>query len=324
MNLRIRKQFPEFELYEFSEERVISVETAISEFKDFDWDTENAKSADIIEEHAVPSIRLINERKDVFDICRGDKEKYTITFKNNGLIPRRSMTDVNGDNSVILLLKIFAVGDSQLLIKKLKTMEYHYKSSLIVDILTAFIEKQITRTNRNIQHEEYTYEFKFLPLLYKLTWSIGFFIMNPIIWVFVGSDKPFNLIGFSVMQIIFTLIALPGFLIAFNYWKNNGQWKVLFRKRDNNFIILTPQKKEVFDKRDFIKRIRTENNTNGPWSSFEYNTIVKNDGQLIHLSNILISNSKIDKLFGSLEETPEKKVFPIIRDKKSIAKQVVK
>jgi hypothetical protein len=60
MSLRIRKQYPEFEINEFTDERVITVDNAIAEFKDFDWDTENAKSAKIIEQHADPSIRLIN------------------------------------------------------------------------------------------------------------------------------------------------------------------------------------------------------------------------------------------------------------------------
>jgi hypothetical protein len=140
--------------------------------------------------------------------------------------------------------------------------------------------------------------------------------MAPIIWAFVGKDKPFNLIAFLGMQFLMTLCALPGFIISFNYWRKNGKWKVLFRKRDNKFIILTPEKQEVFDKLDFTNRIRTENNSNAPWNSFEYTTIVNNDGRQIHLSNILISNSDMDKLFGRIEETTEKKVFQIIRDKK--------
>jgi predicted restriction endonuclease len=140
--------------------------------------------------------------------------------------------------------------------------------------------------------------------------------MTPIIWAFVGQDKPFNLMAFLGMQSLMTLFALPGFIIAFNYWRKNGKWKVMFSKRDNNFIILTPEKREVFDKLDFTDRIRTENNSNAPWNSFEYTTIVNNEGRQIHLSNILISSSDMDKLFGRIEETTEKKGFQIIRDKK--------
>jgi hypothetical protein len=292
------------------------VDNAIAEFKDFDWDTENAKSAKIIEQHADPSIRLINSRKEVLDIYRGDIEKYTIEFRTSSLIPRTSATLVQGTNSVIELLKVFASGDKRLLVRKLKTMEYYYKSLLVVDIFRLLTEKQITRTSRDIQSEEYTYNFKFITLLNKLTWSLCFSFMTPIIWAFVGQDKPFNLMAFLGMQSLMTLFALPGFIIAFNYWRKNGKWKVMFSKRDNNFIILTPEKREVFDKLDFTDRIRTENNSNAPWNSFEYTTIVNNEGRQIHLSNILISSSDMDKLFGRIEETTEKKGFQIIRDKK--------
>lgn len=316
MSLRIRKQYPEFDLNEFTEERVITLEDAIVEFGDFDWDTENAKSLNIIEQHADPSIRLTNKRKEVFDIYRGDVEKYAIEFRTSSIIPRSITTVVHGRNSVIELLKIFESSDKLLLVKKLKTTEYYHKTLLVVDIFSLLTEKPITRSNLEIKSEEYIYDFKFMSLINKLTWSFLFFFMAPIIWIFVGVDKPLNLKTFIVVQLLMTLFAAPGFAIVFNYWKNNGNWKVLFRKRDNNFIILSPDKKEIFDKLDFTHRIRTENNSNAPWSSFEYTTIVKNDGKQIHFSNLLIPYSDIDKLFGRLEETTEKKVVQIIRNKK--------
>jgi hypothetical protein len=316
MSLRIRKQYPEFDINEFTEERTITVDNAVSEVRDFDWDTENAKSAKIIEQHADPLIRLINDRKEILDIYRGDKEKYNIEYRTSSLIPRTSAALVQGYNSAFELVKVFSSGDKRLLVRKLKTMEYYYKTLLIVDILRLITEKPIARTNRNIQSEEYTYDFKLITLLNKLTFSLCFLFMAPIIWGFLLKDKPFNLMAFLGMQFLMTLFALPGFIIAFNYWRKNGKWKVLFKKRDNIFIILTPEKREIFNKQDFTKRIRTENSSNAPWSSFEYTTIVMNDGRQIHLSNILIPNSDIDKFFGRIEETTEKKGFQIIQDKK--------
>ena len=68
----------------------------------------------------------------------------------------------------------------------------------------------------------------------------------------------------------------------------------------------------MFDKTDFVKRIRILNDTNAPWGTFECTTLIGNNGRQIHFSNLLISTTDIEKLFGRLEETLEKKFLPVI------------
>jgi len=137
-----------------------------------------------------------------------------------------------------------------------------------------------------------------------------------IVWgIAQTNNKPFNWSAFLGIQAFCTVFAIPAIIITINHLKKNGDWKVHFRKGDNIFFIVSSSGKEMFDKTDFIKRIRIENNSNAPWNGYEFTTLINNDGRQIHLSNLLIPSTDIEKLFGRLDETTEKRFLQIIKDR---------
>jgi len=319
MSLIFKKQYPEFEENEFTESEELTFEQTIIQVKEYDWDTENSKSEKIIEEHAEPSIRLKNNQNQILDIFRGDEEKYTLIYASGAIVPRSSTSFVSGLGSLIEIIKLFENSDKDLLIKRLKAAEYYYRTPFILDLIRRFIRGEKVRYSRETITEDYSYRIKLTTVLNKLTWSFLFFLMAPVIWLFSGNDRPFDLSAFLWVQILSSVWGIPDCVLTWNYLKKNGGWTLYFRKRENTFILVTSKSKEIFDKKDFTIRIKTENKSNAPWNSFEYTTLVKNDGRQIHLSNLLIKSSEIDKLFGRLEEKTESKGFQIIRDKEVTA-----
>jgi len=321
MSLGLRKQFPEFEMDEFTDEKLVTVDEAVNEIKTFDWTTESRKSSELIEQHAEPTIMLQNLKGDQLSIYSDDFKKFGINLKIAGFIPRSSISTVGTAESIIDIVKLLNNGDRTLLIKKLEASEYHYKMSFILNVITKFASKEKTRNSRETVRSEFLFKINLGHTVRKLFWSILFLFMAPVISLYavIIDGKEFYLELFLWMQLVLSLFALPGIIISINHWINNGHWKVYFQKGTNTFFIVTPYKKEVFDKKDFGKRIRTENSSNAPWNSFEYTTLVKSDGRQLHFSNLLVPSSDMDRLFGRIEETTEKKGFQIIKDKKITA-----
>lgn len=315
MSLIFKKQYPEFEENEYTENEEVTFEQAIIQLKDYDWDTENSKSEKIIEEHAEPSIRLKNSQNQILDIFRGDKEKYTLIYTSGTIVPRSRTSFVSGLESLNEIIKLFENSEKDQLIKRLKVGKYYHRTPFILDLIRRFIEDEKVRYSRETITEDYSYRIKLTSVLNKLTWSFLFFLMAPVIWLFAGNDRQFDLSTFLWVQILSSVWGIPGCILTWNYLKMNGGWTLYFRKRDNTFILVTSKSKEIFDKKDFTIRIKTENNSHAPWNSFEYTTLVKNDGRQIHLSNLLIKSSEIDNLFGRLEEKTESNGFQLIKDK---------
>ncbi|MBS1508143.1 MAG: hypothetical protein JSS79_16000 [Bacteroidetes bacterium] len=316
MSLKVREQFPEFEVDEFTEEKELTLDETINALKEFNWTEEYSKSVKIIEQHAEPSIWLKNQCGDKLSIYWAENNKFAIYFSPK--MRRSSTSIVNGLDQVDAVVKLFDRGERHLLLNRLRTSEYHHKTHWFLDLIQFFIHKNKTRTSREIVKEEFVYQMKNLSIIKKLTFSLLFFLMPSTIWVYsyLVNNKPFNLTAFLGIQTFMTLMATPGIIIAINHWRKNGRWNVYFRKGDNKFIIVSPTGKEIFDKVDFTKRSTTVNDSHAPWNSFEYTTLIKNTGEQIHFSNLLIPTSDFDKLFGRIEETRCKSGFQIIKDKK--------
>jgi len=318
MSLKIKKQFPEFDINEYTNEKELTIDEVITEINTFDWTNESLKSSKIIEEHAEPSIWLRSDLDDTLSICWTDNNKFTIYYSVNKLFKRSCTSIVNGQEQVIELVKLFNNQERHLLLSRLEASEYHLKTLWLLDIMSLFTPKAKTRTSREVIQENYTYEIKYLTILKKLTFSIVFLLLPVIVWVVPSStgSKPFNWTAFMPFQGFCTLFALPAIIITINHFKRNGDWKVYFRKGDNTFFIISATGKQMFDKGEFVKRIITTNESNAPWSNYEYTTLVKNNGQQLHFSNLLLPSSDIDKLFGRIEEIREKSGFQIIKNKK--------
>ncbi|NBP67312.1 MAG: hypothetical protein EBU52_01070 [Cytophagia bacterium] len=246
MSLIIKKQYPEFEENEFTESEEVTFEQAIIQVKEYDWDTENSKSEKIIEEHAEPSIRLKNSQNQILDIFRGNEEKYTLIYTSGVIIPRSSTSLLSGFNSLIEIIKLFENADNDLLIKRLKAAEYYHRTPIILDLIMRFVSNEKVRYSRETITEDYSYRIKLIAVLNKLTWSFLFFLMAPVIWLFSGNDRPFDLSAFLWVQILSSLWGIPGCILTWNYLKMNGGWSLHFRKRENAFILVTSKSKEIF------------------------------------------------------------------------------
>ena len=319
MSLKVKKQFPEFDINEYTDEKDLTVDEAIIEIKNFDWVNESLKSSKIIEEHAHPSIWFRNQSGDTFTIGWADTDKFAIYYSEKGLFKRSSTSIVNGYEEAFELIRLFDTQTQDLLLRQLKSSEHHFKTPFILDFFSIFVSKGKTKNSRELSKEEYSYEVKYSTVLKKLTFSFVFILLPTIVGVILPSKpgaRSFNWTDFLGFQGFCTLFALPAIIITINHLKRNGNWTVHFRKRENIFFIVSSNGKEMFDKSDFKNRIVTTNDSNAPWNNYEYTTLVKNDGRQIHFSNLLLPSSDMDKLFGRIDETRVKSGFQIIKDKK--------
>jgi hypothetical protein len=311
MGFKVRKQYPEFELDEYTPEVDLSFEEAIREIRVYDWDVENKKSRDLVEEHASPSICLRNN--DELVICKEEEGKFSFGYRPKAIIPKSYLVVVPNLEILIELLKIFHSNDKLLFVKKFKVFQF-LKSSVLLDFIGLFNTRKKNRISQNVEKKEFLFRVNSKKVFYMLGWCLALFLMPAVLWVFVGK-KPFEWTPFLVMQALMTALTLPGFVTAYNHWEKNGSWTLLFQSRENKFILITPDGKEIHNKKDFTKRIRTEVKSNAPWNSFEYTTLIKVDGSQLHFSSILISNLEISRFFASLEESTESKAIPIIKNK---------
>ncbi len=317
MSLKVREQFPEFEINEFTAERELTLEDTLNAIKQFNWEEEYVKSSKIVEEHAEPSICLTNHLGDKLSMYWAEDGKFAVFYAPKKWTVRSNASIVKGFDQLFSLVKLFNKAERKLLLENLKTSEYHHQTPWIFDVIEFFFAKGKTRASREMVKEEYVYEIRKSTILKKLLFSILFIVMTPVIWIYgsVMDNTPFKLIPFLILQAFTSLIALPGILIAVNHWRKNGQWKVYFRKGENIFFIVSPAGKEQLDKGDFTKRLTTVNDSNAPWNDFEYTTLIKKNGEQIHFSNLLIPTSEMDKLFGRLEEIRDKSGFQVIKTK---------
>ena len=149
MSLTIKKQFPEFDINEYTDEKEITIDQAITEIKNFDWVNESLKSSKIIEEHAEPSIWFKNELGDTLAISLADTDKFAVYYSPKGL-KRSSTSVVNGQEQVTNLIKLFDKRERDILQRQLKLSEHHFKTPLILDFFLNFCFKgEIKKFKRN-------------------------------------------------------------------------------------------------------------------------------------------------------------------------------
>jgi hypothetical protein len=313
MSFKVRRQYPEFEIDEYTPEQELSFEEAIDELKSFDWDSEIKKSQDLVEEHANSSIILKNINGDELAVYKAIDSRFAFEYRTKTVIPKSYSVLVPNFGTLVEQIKTFHSSDRPHFVKKFQTFQI-YKSSFLIDVIGLFASRKKNRITREVQKREFRYQVNPIKVLYMLGWCFIMFLMPSVLWLSVGK-KPFAWTPYLIMQALMIAIALPGFITAHNHWKKNGSWVLLFQARENKFILVTENGKDVYDKKDFVKRIRTEVRSNAPWNSFEYTTLIRSDGRQLHFSSILISNIEMSKFFASIEETAESKAIPIIKDK---------
>lgn len=318
-DMRLKKQYPEFEIDEYTIEQAVTTESFQVEFQAFDWKGEKIKSEKLVEEHADPCFHLTNDHNETLEIYYADGDRYALVFRSAGFIKRSFNSVINGNDEVMECVILFDRGETAPLGQRMIAGEHVHRSHLLVDIIFAFYKlKHRTRQTRAVTNEEFSFRFNLRRMYWNLALSFLTLFLAPLIFIYIlMEESAMDGSVFLGIQLVTTAISLPGFLIARNYWKKNGDWTIYFRRNDNQFIIITPNSKHVFSKTDFVKRIKTENKSSAPWSSFDYNTLVTHDGRQLHISNLLLTWEEVDKFFGRIPEEEEKTAFPFIVAKKS-------
>jgi hypothetical protein len=309
MNLELRKQFASFDPLEFKYEGFKSLSEVISEFNNFPWSEELAKSNDLIEEHAQPSIHLKNGENQKLSIYVEEPGLFSVSYSVKFIIYRSLMGSGFTKEFLPDLIQKFAAADKQGLRNLIKTDRHHHSNSLILDFFSTLSGSEKNFVAQDHQLEERTFTVTLRRSLLKFSWSLIFLLIPTII--ILTSSKAMNLNLFLIIQTAVFPFALPGIIILVNYLKRNQHQRLLFKKGQNMFLILSDGREEAHDKRDFVKRVKIESNANNaPWTSFEYSVLVKTDGTRLFLSNILIDSSDVDRQFGRLAQEHKKKWIP--------------
>jgi hypothetical protein len=320
MGLTIRKQFPEFEIDEYTEEVSVTLDEAIAEIRQFDWINESLKSSKIVEEHAEPCIRLRNQADDILSLFWAEDNKFAVYSLVNTVLKRSSTSVVKGYEEVYELVRLFEQNERQLLASRLLAAEQHFKTLWLIDLMNYFVKTK-NRNSRETVREESVYQITWLRALKINIFSLLLLLFPSVLCFnpFQSRSRPFDWVFFLSFQAVCTMLVVPALILLVNHLKKNKGWEIHFRKGDNTFIIVFPGGKEMFNKSDFEKRIVTTNGSNAPWSEFEYSTLVRKDGKQLHISNLLVPTQDMDKLFGRMETSHEKSRFQLIKVKRIAA-----
>ncbi|HMV09391.1 MAG TPA: hypothetical protein PK325_07245 [Cyclobacteriaceae bacterium] len=308
MGLALRKQFPEFEIDEYTDEQSVTLAEAIDEVRRFDWANETLKSSTLIEQHANPSIRLRNSRNDILSIFWAEEDQFVVYFMERKVWRSSRTLIIKGYDHVFELIRLFDQGERDSLRSLLKAAEQHHKTFWLFDSMDYFVALK-SRNSREVIQDEYVYTITFWKVFKKLIMSLGLIGATVVMGVIFSSSWIF-------FSFIFAVPAIPGIFLLINHYNKNKGWKIYFRKHDNTFIIAFPGGKEIFNKTDFVKRVVTINRTNAPWSDFEYNTLVRKDKMQLHISNLIVPTDDMDRLFDRIDTIIEERRFQSIKIKK--------
>lgn len=313
MGLALRKQFPEFEINEYTDEQSVTLSEAIEEVKQFDWVNETLKGSKIIEEHANPSINLRNFKNDILSIFWGEEGQFVVYLMERKVWRSSRTSIVKGYEGVYELIRLFDRGERDSLRALMKTAEQYYKTGWHLDLMNYFVRLK-TRNSREVVREEYVYTITFWKVFKKLFMSIG--IIGIMAFLFLRFPPNANLPMLLLLQSIFLALAAPAVILTVNHINKNKGWNIYFRKHDNTFIVTFPGGKQIFNKSDFVKRVVTTNRTNAPWGDFDYNTLIRNDNMQLHISSLMVPTEDMDRLFDRLDTITEEKRFQWIKVKK--------
>lgn len=320
MGLALRKQFPEFEIDEYTDEQSVTLAEAIEEVRRFDWVNETLKSSTLIEQHANPSIRLRNSKNDILSLFWTEEDQFVVYFMERNVWRSSRTSIIKGYDHVFELIRLFDHGERDSLRTLLKAAEHHHKTLWLIDLMDYFVKLK-SRNSREVIQDEYVFTITFWRVFNKLFMSLG--IIGGVIFLFLILPKNANLPLLLIFQAMLLALAAPAVILTINHINKNRGWKVYFRKQDNTFIITFPGGKEVFNKTDFVKRVVTINKTNAPWSDFEYTTLVRKDKMQLHISNLIVPTEEMDKLFDRIDTIIEERRFQLIKIKKLEAEEKV-
>ncbi len=313
MGLALRKQFPEFEINEYTDEQSVTLSEAIEEVKQFDWINETLKGSKIIEQHANPSINLRNFKNDILSIFWAEEDQFVVYLMEHKVWQSSRTSIVKGYEAVYELIRLFDRGERDSLRALMKTAEHYQKTGWLLDLMNYFVRLK-TRNSREVVREEYVYTITFWKAFKKLFMSIG--IIAIMAFLFLRFPPNANLPVLLLIQSIFLARAAPAVILTVNHINKNKGWKIYFRKHENTFIVTFPGGKQIFNKSDFVKRVATTNRTNAPWGDFDYNTLIRNDNMQLHISSLMVPTEDMDRLFDKSDTITEEKRFQWIEIKR--------
>jgi hypothetical protein len=316
MAITVKKQFVDFEIFEFKNEGIKSVDDIIADFNNFPWKEELEKSKKRLDEHAFPKIQLTNSKKHKLSISMEDNGKFSVIYFEKSVI-YRLMSCINlTQDQVIEIIEVFNTENSKH-IKMLMRKRSYYSNSLLQNISSAIFSKEIDITLPYQRQIEFHYAVSSKQILKKFSWTLFYLLMpSAFVLLAVFERKSIDMKMMLIMQAMLMPLAIPGIVILINYLKKNHLQKLVFKKGENLFYSISGNKKEIFDKKDIKSRMRIDSSANNaPWTSFEYSVLIMKDGSKIFLSNILMDYEDVNKQFSKVKEEYESKWIPTIRNK---------
>lgn len=310
MKIILRKQYVNYEPYEFEFVGSVDIEKIKEEFVKFPWEEQIKLREQLVGFHVSPAFNLEYKNKEL-TITGYHNGQFAVQYNYWGILRWQYSANMFNTEEVFHLLEQFPIlRPSQF--KKILAKKSTIEESLLSILVITLTNKSKKPFSTYASHERNQFRITFKRLLYCFGFSLIWLLMPLGFYIYIGGK--ISITVFLIFQGFCLLLAIPAIIISLNHFSHNGKLKLHFKKGENNFEIINGFQTLQFDKRKVVKIIEiASNGARAPWSLYSYSILQFEDGSKVWLSNILISSVELNKQFYTVKTEYKEVWIPLFK-----------
>ena len=310
MKIILRKQYVNFEPYEYEFVGSVDLEKIKEEFVKFPWEEQIKLKEQLVGFHVSPAFNLEYKNKEL-TITGYHNGQFAVQYNHWFILRWQFSANMFNTEEVFHLIDKFPIlkpNQFKKILSEKSTIEESLLSILVITLTNK--RKKIFSTYTSEIRNQYRMTFK--NLFYCFGFSLIWLLMPLGFDIYIGFKISTTV--FVIFQGFCLLLALPAIIISLNHFSHNGKLKLQFKKGENNFEIINGSQSLQFDKRKVVKIIEfASNGARAPWSLYSYSILQFEDGSKVWLSNILISSVELNKQFYTVKTEYKEVWIPLFK-----------